>query len=95
MQTPQHAEVDCHVHLMRCMYPLMMWRTCRVTYLSKAGNATRLASTLTAAEVPELARIASGQAKTVVENRVTEPAQPGALTGGQAITMKPMTGAAS
>lgn len=76
------------------------WRvlSCRVTYLSKAGNATRLASTLSAAEVPELARIASGQAKSVMENRVTEPAQPGAMTGGQGITMKPfdpMTGAAS
>ena len=72
-----------------------MWHSCRVTYLSKAGNATRLAGTLSAAEVPELARIASGQAKKVAENRVTEPAQPGAMTGSQGIIMKPMTGAAS
>lgn len=74
---------------------MIIWHTCRVTYLSKAGNATRLASTLSAAEVPELARIASGQAKNVVENRVTEPAPPESTTGGQAITVKPATGVAS
>lgn len=74
----------------------LMWHLyCRVTYLSKAGNATRLASTLPAGEMPELARIASGQAKTPVDSTVTEPALPGVMTGGQATNMKTLSQAAS
>ena len=69
---------------------LRLQHLCRVTYLSKSGNATRLAGSLSAEELPDLARIASGQAKSVAENRVTEAAKPGAVTGGQGVVMKPM-----
>ena len=72
------------------MRHLRLQDLCRVTYLSKSGNATRLAGSLSAEELPDLARIASGQAKSVAENRVTEAVKPGAVTGGQGVVMKPM-----
>lgn len=62
----------------------------RTVYFSKAGNAARLAASLPAADLEELPRIASGQAK-----QVTKAAQgpvhapPGTVAGMQGTLLKP------
>ena len=61
---------------------------CRTVYFSKAGNAARLAASLPAADLEDLPRIASGQAKQLVEASATVPMQSRAA-GLQGTVVKP------
>ena len=62
---------------------------CRTVYLNKVGNAARVAASLAEADMDELPRIASGEARHLHADSTAGPTAAAAAAGMQGISMKP------
>jgi hypothetical protein len=61
-------------------------------YFAKAGNAARLAASLPSADMEDLPRIASGEAKQISASTATPSAPDASVAGLQGTVVKPTDG---